>query len=211
MNSFSQTCSWIQKTQTTLSTEHKQLREQPERFPTLRLSPSPLPVRESFWNQDSNSVFWLSPFSLPHLVLTKHNCVPNTAQCLWRGNASGTDRIRSCSSFPTGHVRGSLPLGRAKPQLQAQGRASQWLGCGGHATKTSCDLQTLIPAASKWAGEKRLYTVKTNMPEEALVTTLWVGHYRLMVLMSGSTIRTQTRHLTLLASVFAFQLVLKEA
>lgn len=129
-------------------------------------------------------------------------------KCIWdRQN----QELQLISHRPRQRVPPPGPLGLAKTQLQAQGRASQWLGCGGHAMETSCDLQTLIPAANKRAGEKRLYTVKTNVPEEALPTTLWVGHYRLMVLMSGSTIRTQTRHLTLLASVFAFQLVLKEA
>lgn len=32
--------------------------------------------------------------------------MPNTAQRLWRGNASGMDESRSCSSFPTGCLRG---------------------------------------------------------------------------------------------------------
>lgn len=77
--------------------------------------------------------------------------------------------------------------------------------------KTSCAPQTLTAAASKQAGEKRLYAVKINVPEEALPTAPRVSYYRLMVLMSGSIIQPQIRHLSLLASMFAFHLVLKEA
>lgn len=112
---LSQTRSWIQETQATLSTEHKQLREQPENFPTLRLSPSPLPLGGSLRNQDSNSVFWLSPFLLLHSVLTKHDRVPNAAQRLQRGDASGTDESRSCRSFPTGHLRGQRSAWATEP------------------------------------------------------------------------------------------------
>ncbi|RMC11742.1 hypothetical protein DUI87_11866 [Hirundo rustica rustica] len=102
------------------------------------------------------------------------------------------------------------PLSLAKARLQAQGRASQWLSCAGDAMKTSCDPQTLTPAASKQAGEKRLDTVKTNVPEEALPTTPKVSLYRLMVLMSGSIVQPQIRHLLLLAYMLVFVLSSKK-
>lgn len=124
----------------------------------------------------------------------------------------GQTESGAAAHFPQATSEGNAPPGPpslAKPQLQAQGRASQWLGCGGDAMKTSYDLQRLTAAAQ--AGEKRLYTVKTNVPGEALPTTQWVSHCRLMVLMSGSIIQPQIRHLPLLASMFAFHLVLKEA
>lgn len=126
----------------------------------------------------------------------------------------GQTESGAAARFPQATSEGNTPPGPpslAKPWLQAQGRAFQWLSCADDAMKTSYDPQTLTPAASKQAGEKRLYTVKTNMPEEALPTTPRVSLYRLMVLMSGSIVQPQIRHLPLLASVFPFHLVLKEA
>lgn len=123
----------------------------------------------------------------------------------------GQTESGAAAHFPQATSEGNTPSGPpslAKPRLQAQGRASQWLSYADDAMKTSCDPQTLTPAASKQAGEKRLCTVKTHVAEEALPTAPRV---RLMVLISGSIVQPQIRHLPLLASMFAFHLVLKEA
>lgn len=103
----------------------------------------------------------------------------------------GQTESGAAAHFPQATSEGNPPpgpLSPAKPWLQAQGRASQWLGCGGHAMKTSRDLQTLTPAASKQAGEKRLYTVKTNVPDKALPTTPWARH----ILAASSSPRSGT-------------------
>lgn len=167
MNNLSQTCSWVQETQTTLSTEHKQLREQPENFPTLRLSPSPLPLGGSLWNQDSNPTFWLSPFSLLHSVLTKHDCVPNTVQRLWRGDdASGRDESRSCSSFPTGHLRGQRSSWATEPGQTTAAGTGQSIPAVGLCRQCPenfrwpTNTDTNHQQANK--GEKRLYRARST-------------------------------------------------
>lgn len=49
--------------------------------------------------------------------------MPNRAPCLWRGDPSGTDESRSCSSFPTGHLREQRSPWTTEPgQTTAAGR-----------------------------------------------------------------------------------------
>ena len=126
----------------------------------------------------------------------------------------GWMKAGAAAHFPQATSEGNTPPGPpslAKPLLQAQGRASQQLGCAGDAMKTSGDLQIPIPITNKQTGGIRLYTAKTNTPDEALPTALWVSCHGLMVLMSGSITQGKIRHLPLLASIFTFQFVLQEA
>lgn len=78
--------------------------------------------------------------------------------------------------------RATLPLGhRAWPHHGCRHRAELCRWCQENLT---CP-QTLTPSASRQAGQKTLYTVKTNVPQEALPTTPRVSHHRLMVLQPG--------------------------
>ncbi|CAN0239529.1 unnamed protein product [Bubo scandiacus] len=126
----------------------------------------------------------------------------------------GRTKAGAAAHFPQATSEGNTPPGPpslAELLLQAQGRASQQLGCADNAMKTSGDLQILIPTTSKQTGGRRLYTAKTNTPDETLPTTLRVSCHGRMVLTSGSITQPKIRHLPLPASIFAFQFVLQEA